>query len=105
MSLPSSRGKSSSFYERWVDVYEQAYRNPGNLDSVVCPHCGRLALNLIFIVDVPGETRSTFVFWCAACLGGLPPNRTRTPLHALPVFRGTEHVPNYELVVDEPGAS
>ncbi|WP_019137606.1 hypothetical protein [Cellulomonas massiliensis] len=87
---------------QWYDAYENIHAGRSTLSGTPCPSCGSKLLQLVFLVDHPASERSTFVFWCDACLRGLPPGPAPRAEGFLPTVRGTEPVPNFCIVKEEP---
>jgi hypothetical protein len=97
----SSGSTPKGNFERWLDAFESAYQNPQAVSAVACPACGHQALTMVFVVEEAGETRAIVAFWCNDCLRGLPANTTVVPQGTQAVVRGTESIPNYDLVPDD----
>jgi len=88
-------------YTEWLDAYELAVAHASDFGAQPCPNCGSMSLRLVFIVDDFSAESGTAVFWCDHCLRGLIPMRGPVPISGERVLRGTEHVPDYVLVIDE----
>lgn len=88
-------------FDRWMNEYGRAYQNPSGVGSQPCPNCGAVSLRLIFIVEALGSERGMAVFWCDSCLHGLIPLSAPVATGGERVQKGSEHVPNYTLVIDE----
>ena len=88
-------------YEAWIDLYQRSWDDPSSVPGQTCPNCRSRMLRLLFVVDSIEAEAGTAVFWCASCLTGLMPLRAPVPHGGVQALRGTEEIPNYELVVDE----
>jgi hypothetical protein len=84
--------------ERWLDVFDRAYREPGQISALACPNCGARELRLRFVLYGSRGIGAYAVFWCGSCLQGLPPGPSKVPAAWTPVRREDAGVPDYQVV-------
>jgi hypothetical protein len=96
--------------EEWYAAYEAVYRALPEDPHVPCPNCGHDALRLVY-TGIVSQRIGYVSFWCDNCRYGLhlshatvPDGVDMLPL-GLPPEEHERHVPNYTLVLEDPGAT
>lgn len=87
-----------SSFDEWLQVYQDAYDFPRQIEDLGCPRCGSNELRLRFVEYDVSNPVGYAAFWCNNCLRGIVVDRTVVPSGGICASRDSGEIPNYEIV-------